>query len=42
MVNAADHAAAIFTDRTRDPEITDTRSFASRFLAREPAKPASE
>jgi len=23
MVNAADHAAAIFTDRTRDPEITD-------------------
>jgi hypothetical protein len=26
MVNAADHAAAIFTDRTRDPEITDRMS----------------
>jgi hypothetical protein len=27
MVNAADHAAAIFTDRTRDPEITDNQRF---------------
>jgi hypothetical protein len=24
MVKAADHAAAVFTDRTRDPVITDT------------------
>jgi len=25
MVNGADHTAAVFTDRTRDPEIADTQ-----------------
>jgi hypothetical protein len=28
MVKAADHAAAVFTDRTRDPVITDRRAIA--------------
>jgi len=33
MVNAADHAAADFTDLTRDLEITDTRQHHAQELS---------